>query len=651
MRKLMVVLLSGAICLLVVAPLLAETNWGWSTLQEYEEVTGNKIEQFSEAPMLRLKVAAGELPPIEERLGEEPLVDKPFDEVGTYGGVLRLGMMTKTFQAPVTLRTVEYTLNLDRTATKVVPNIAKGWEFSDEGKTFTLYLRRGTRWSDGAPFTADDILFLWEGVILNDEIMPVKPAQWMPGGELMRVEKVDDYTVSYHFSRPYWSVVWHFSGTAFRGAQNDVFLPKHALKKYHIDYNPEADELAKEEGYDHWWQLFNEKRYFHPVLRQPGPDIPIMGPWIVKQTIPEGLVLERNPYYFKIDTAGNQLPYIDTVKATVFGDTEGMILRVVSGQYDYCDFALTKPRDYPVFMEGAEQGEYYVWLIKSLRGGVFGYFFDQNYTKDPVIGELLRDKRFRQALSMAVNREEINEIYALGMAVPRAAAPHPSCSFYKEEWEMAYAEYEPEKTNRILDEIGLEKRDKEEYRLKADGETLHIIITFDSSTDPIMAELIKEYWEEVGVKTSLKPVDAAYLFSLWAAGDFIVSYWDWTNTTEPAIAAGLCARLQGDWWAPKWWLWRSTKGEQGEEPPEELSRMWSLYFDEVPYLSEEERNEAIQEVFDLWAENVWYMGTIGMIPYPSMTNINLKNINTDTYTGASVGFGTFNRLYQAFWKK
>ncbi len=650
MRKLMVVLLSGAICLLTAAPLLAETNWGWSTLQEYEEVTGNRIDKFHEAPELRLKVAEGELPPIEERLPEEPLVDKPFEEVGTYGGTLRLAMLNMAFWAPSSYRPTEYMLNLDRTATKVIPNIAKGWDFSEDGKTFTLYFRKGMKWSDGAPFTADDILFFWEAVILNDEVTPVKPRQWMPGGKLMIVEKVDDYTVSFHFEKSYWSIPWRMCGSSFTGAQNDIFLPKHALQKYHIDHNPEADELAKEAGYDNWWELFNEKRYFHPIFRQPNIDIPAVGAWLTKQILAEGVVYERNPYFWKVDTAGNQLPYIDTIKATPFANAGMLVLKMVSGEYDYMDFALTKPADYPVLMEGAEKGGYYVWLLKSLRGSAFGYYFNQNYAEDPVIGELLRNKKFRQALSLAVNREEINEIYAFGKATPRQATVHPSCSFYKEEWGTLYAEYDPGEANRILDEIGINKRDKEGYRLRPDGKTLHLIVLINIGQAPEMAELIKEYWEDVGVKTSINPIDNVLLGERRTSGQYMVSNWGFGNTAEPAVAAGGLGYLYGTWWSPQWMAWWNTKGETGEEPPDEVKRMWSLY-DEVPYLAPEEKYQALQEVFDIWAENVWYFGTVGMTPFPSVTNINLKNVCTDTYTGASVGFGTFNRLYQAFWKK
>ncbi len=648
-RKLMVVLLSGAICLFSAVPLLAETTWQWSTLQEYEEATGNKIEKFSEAPMLRLKVAAGELPPIEQRLPEEPLVDKPFEEVGTYGGTLRLGMLNMGFWAEASVYTMEYMLSLNRKAEKVVPNIAKGWEFSDEGKTLTLYLRKGMKWSDGAPFTADDILFYWEAVILNDEIAPVKPKEFMPGGKLMIVEKVDDYTVSFHFSKPYWSIVWYLSGTLIKGCQNYIFLPKHALEKYHIDYNTEADELAKENNYDHWWELFNVKRYFHG-LRQPNPDIPSLGPWVTKQILTEGVVYERNPYYYKIDTAGNQLPYIDTIKATIFTTKETLILRMVAGEYDYESW-ITSPADYPVLMGGAEKGGYYVWLAKNLRGSEVGYLINQNYNEDSAIGDILRDVRFRRAFSLAINREEINEILFYGKGVGRQATIHPSCSFYKEEWGSTYTEYDTEKANQLLDEMGLNKRDKQGYRFRSDGKPLSLVI-LTILTPGASTEIVKEYLEEVGIKVSIHPVDPTYMHTCFAGGTYMIALWGYSESSEPSIVAGMNASVKGRLWAPQWMTWLNTNGEKGEEPPDEVKRMASLY-DDVPFLPEEERNKVLTEVFDIWAEGLWHIGVIGLPPFPAITNINLGNVNTDTYSvdNPDVGCGNFNRIYQFFWKK
>jgi len=648
MRKLVILTISGAICLFGITPLLAQTNWGWSTLQEYERVTGEKIEKFNEAPMLRVKVAAGELPPVEKRLPEEPLVDKPFEEVGKYGGTLRLAMVSPATWYPATIHIIEQVLNMDREAKEIVPDIAKDWEFSDEGKTLTLYLRKGMKWSDGAPFTADDILFFWEGVVLNDEIMPVKPRSWMPGGKLMTVEKVDDYTVRLRFSVPYWGIIWKLG--VYEGWQNAFYLPKHALKKYHIKYNPGADKLAKEEGYDKWWQLFNAKR-MHGFVQQ-ALDIPSLTPWVVKQVLPEGVVYERNPYYFKIDTAGNQLPYIDTIKATPFTDTETMVLKMLSGEYDYQDWG-TALKDYPVLMEGAKKGGYKVWLAPSFWGGdVCTYRVNQNYNEDPVIGDILRDVRFRRALSLAINREEFNELFFMGKAVPRQATVHPSCSFYKEEWAKAYAEYDPERANELLDDMGLDKRDPNGYRLRPDGKPLHLIISHVPDAVPIVySEVVREYWEEIGIKTSIKPVDRQYMGECFNNGKFMIAPWALDGTAENAIIAGGFGYLMGWSWAPQWMAWWSTKGEKGEEPPEEVKRMMSLN-EKVPYLPKKERNKALQEALDIWAKNIWAIGIVGMAPKPAITNINLGNVDTDTYTdNTSVCGGYFNRMYQFFWKK
>jgi len=252
-------------------------------------------------------------------------------------------------------------------------------------------------------------------------------------------------------------------------------------------------------------------------------------------------------------------------------------------------------------------------------------------------------------LSLAINSEEFNELFFFGLATPRQATVHPSCTFYKEEWGNAYIEYDPEEANKLLDEMGLDKRDKEGFRLKPDGETLLIVIMdigwFDYS------ELIKEYWEDVGVKTSVKAVEASLLFPSFQAGTYMVAPWVFDVCTEFALAGAMNIHIKLILGAPLWFSWWNTKGEKGEEPPDELKRTWSMCA-EVPYLSPEERNKALEEIFDIWAEGLWMIGTVGMTAKPAITNINLGNVNTDTYTPvADTGSGTYNRLYQLFWKK
>jgi len=276
-------------------------------------------KKYNEAPMLAELVKQGKLPPVEQRLPEEPMIVTHIEEVGRYGGTLRVAMVSPATWAEAGQLTTEFFIERDpKDYTKFIPGLAKSWKFSNQGKTFTLTLRKGLKWSDGEPFTADNIIFWWEDVILNDELTPVKPSQWTVGGKLMRVEKVDAYTIRFQFDKPYYAAVYLFSQVAGYGCQGQGFLPKHALMKYHIKYNPKATELAKEAKYDYWWQLFQYKAKPSNRDDQQHPDIPTMGPWIAKEILPDGVIWERNPYYWKVDTAGNQLPYVDRFRGVFF---------------------------------------------------------------------------------------------------------------------------------------------------------------------------------------------------------------------------------------------------------------------------------------------------------------------------------------------
>jgi len=228
LRKLVVILLSGIICLLGTISTLAAVG-SWSTVQEYEKATGKRIEEFGESPMLRTKVAAGELPAVEKRLPEEPMVVKPVEKIGQYGETLRWQTRYPSGgHAVSSIMSGASILSFDRDYKSIASGLAKSWEFSKDGKTLTLYLRKGIKWSDGYPFTADDIMFWYEDIVLNDELTPVEPRQWSPGGELMELEKLDDYTVKARFAAPYPLVIMHLTPRDY-GFQGQFFQCKHYI--------------------------------------------------------------------------------------------------------------------------------------------------------------------------------------------------------------------------------------------------------------------------------------------------------------------------------------------------------------------------------------------------------------------------------------
>ncbi|TKJ47299.1 hypothetical protein CEE34_04310 [Candidatus Aerophobetes bacterium Ae_b3a] len=280
-RKLTVMLLTGVLCLLGITSALAVT--------------------YNEAPMLRVLVAAGELPPVEERLPDEPKVKEVVEEIGQYGGTLHaFGTSYSSEGDDMAVSRGDTAFLLDMTMDgSIVPDLAKGYELSDDAKTFTLYLREGAKWSDGYPFTADDILFQFEDMLWMDEVQT-----WNAFKNVGKIEKIDDYTVHFGMDQPNPAMPVKMSSEIGNGIY--CFAPKHYLEKWHIKYNPKADELAKEEGFDHWWEAFNYHQWFAPTRDL---NKPTMSSWVPKEYTGTTKVFERNPYFYQVDEEGNQLPY------------------------------------------------------------------------------------------------------------------------------------------------------------------------------------------------------------------------------------------------------------------------------------------------------------------------------------------------------
>jgi len=622
MRRLAIVLLSLAICLIGVIPALAQKypegpfkteDFVYATLEKYERATGKKITRFNESPMLRTKVAAGEIPPVKERLPEEPLVIEPVEKIGKYGGTMHtvsVGPMGWSADADVRPGRI---LRMNESCTKALPALAKGYELSEDCKTFTLYLRKGVKWSDGHPFTVDDILFWWEDEILNDEITPVKPKMWMPGGKPAEFEKIDDYTLRIHFAVPNPGIIMLLAG--WSGIQGGFFDPKHYLKKWHIKYNPEANKLAKEEGFDNWWEVFGFHKTVGPKERD--PDLPVLGPWELEEWTPAYQLFVRNPYYYAIDTNGNQLPYIDKIRRGIVSDVETAKMKVMTGEFDCAVRAVTL-EDYPLLKENEEKGGYRTVLIKFIDTSQVTLIPNQNY-KDPILRKIFQDIRFRRAMSLAINREEINNEVFFGKGTPMQSTVHPLCTFYKKEWgeNHPYIRYDPEKANRLLDEMGLKWDKNHEYRLRPDGKTLTVIIEFVlRGWYKSVLELVREYWEAVGVKTELKPIEWSLFGVRRDTGEHQVTVWHTDEVMEGSLQARGSLAGGENGFAPKWWTWWQTGGEAGEEPPEDVKQFFEWFFVDwkrcIP--GTPRYMELAEKIWDWWAKNLWVIGTVGLVP-------------------------------------
>jgi peptide/nickel transport system substrate-binding protein len=524
-------------------------------------------KKYNEAPMLADLVKSGKLPPVEERLPEKPFVvgpgvlidrqDLPDWEVGKYGGTLRMFFIGTSGGGDYFLSLNEGLLGAPGIGTKDIRgNILEDVKVSNNNRVFTFRMRKGLKWSDGYPVTTDDIRFTYEDVLLNEKLTPVFPSEYRsqgdPMGEKMKLEILDKYTFRISFKDRYGGFLTQLAIEGW-ATYSDLLKPFHYLKQFHIKYTPleKLEPLIEKEGFasGEWWKLFNKKDC--SVWVQDNLDaigFPTLTPWIISpSSTSDVLVFERNPYYFKVDTAGNQLPYIDKIVGYRVQDLQMGLLKVLAGEIDFSHSPMAL-KDLPLLKEKETSGGYKVMLYDYHTGGSTPYLA---FTyKDPIWRKVVWDVRFRKALSLGINRKEIIDTIYYGLAEPPKTVP---------------SEYNPTEANRLLDEMGL-KKGSDGWRLGPDGKTFIIHFETIGVWEPDMMpvnELVAEYWNKLGIKTTVKQIDP----TLW-----------WQRATEAnEIQAGMywgtprnmCVRL-GYYmsWATKLWdQWFATGGKAGEEPP------------------------------------------------------------------------------------
>jgi len=592
------------------------------------------VSAYNEAPMLKELVDKGELPPVDERLPENPVVIEPNDEIGKYGGTL----VSNTTHNTVSL------LMLNRTTTDTIPNVVESWEFKDEGKELYLYLRKGIKWSDGHPFTTEDIMFFYEDEILNKEIPSWQSGYWTVDGKLADFEAIDDYTIKITFAKPFRPI----SGMInyWMCQQSNFYDPKHYLKKFHKKYNPDVDKLAKEEGYENWVQLFQAHKDVGPGQTDPG--LPVLGAWMLEKRDQTKKEYVRNPYYWAVDSEGNQLPYIDRWQGKIITDQEVAILDVMQGNIDFAGMIL-KGTDFPMYKKNEEMGNYRVFPWKSGAAGQVTYTFNLNHP-DPELKKVFNNKKFRQAMSLALNREEINQFVFLGMATPSQITVDPGASYFKEEWAEAYANHDPERSKKLLDEAGIVDGDGDGWRERYDGEQLVIRLDAPSESDAGINglnstnELVVEYWANIGVKVDFKIISRELYQTRYEAAIHDMGVWQADRMRElrayiPGaphslnMASELAYAIEwADW--EDWQNWKEN-GEvgaepaKGEEPPQYVKDYMKTLDSWYGVETQEQYLETATKIFDFHAENIWMIGVVARPISPVIVNNRLHNVPSE----------------------
>jgi peptide/nickel transport system substrate-binding protein len=589
--------------------------------------------EYHEAPVLAAMVEAGTLPPVAERLPEEPLVEE-VAEIGSYGGTLRRGFLGPSDHNNYTRVVYDALVRNSPDGGEVIPHIAKGWESNDDFTQWKVLLRPGTKWSDGEPFTADDILFWYERIATNKDLSPSVPV-WMQNadGSAAMVEKLDDTTVQWTFAQPNTAFLLNLANMdgADRSITNLAFVPAHYLEQFHPDFVDQAELDAKvaERGFQTWTELFAVEALPHMSGHRPST-----AAWAPDGTTvaDEVFVIKRNPYYFAVDQDGNQLPYIDEVRFSFFADAETLNLAAIGGQIDMQGRHI-KMSNYPVLVENAEKSGYRVLTYPTFGGSDAVLMLNQTYVNDPAIGELLQNKDFRIALSHAIDREAIKELAFLGIGEARQPVPAPGHPYYPgDEHAFKYTEHEIDTANQLLDGIGLTERDADGFRLLPNGERLDLEISIVPAFGnwPDIGQLVVEDWADVGVRAHVEIRERTPHFAMRDSGDLMIEIWNEDTTAFPFsgqpkfdVRANPSLTL-----APLSQQWINTNGAQGVPPAPELQQLMDI-IDEAKVSGRERQIELAHQLFQIWTDNVWEIGTVGLTPMVQgviVANAKLRNV-------------------------
>ncbi len=582
---------------------------------------------FQESPTLAARVAAGELPLVNERLPEVPFLDtmdKAWQSVGKYGGTLRLLMGGSRDLRQMTVygyaRLVGYNSEL-----KLIPDILEKFEV-EEQRIFTFHLRHGHRWSDGAPFTTEDFRYWWEDVANNEELSPTgPPIALIIDGEAPRFEVLDETRVRYSWSKPNPNLLHALA----RAQPLYLYKPAHYLKQFHQRYVDPVDlaGMAKERGLRGWAALHNRKGNLY---QNQNPALPTLQPWVNTTTPPsERFVFERNPFFHRVDPQGRQLPYIDQVFVYMAGSSI-IPAKVGAGASDlqarYLRF------DNYTFLKATEEREKQkVRLWRTARGARIALYPNLN-TTDGAYRTLFRDVRFRRALSLAINRDEINQAIFFGLAIEGNNTVLPDSPLYREDYRHAWTQFDLDRANALLDEIGLSERDRRGVRLLPDGRPVDLIVESagESTEETDVLELIRDSWSKIGIKLHTKPLQREVFRNRIFAGRTQMAIWTGLENALPNVDMSpveLAPMKQHHLQWPKWGQYVQTKGLSGEpvDVPE-AAELLDLYHAWERATAHTEREEIWHRMLQIHSDQVFTLGVIAGVPQPVVFKESLRNL-------------------------
>ena len=603
-----------------------------------------------ETPSLKALVSAGKLPGISQRLPANPLIVDPRKhggELGRHGGTLKTLMGGQKDIRMITVygygRLIGYNRKLE-----FAPDILDSLDVI-ENRIFTLRIRKGHRWSDGHLFTAEDFRYFWEDVANNKKLSPFGPPRaLLVNGEPPKFEILDPLTVRYSWSKPNPYFLAELAGAR----PLYIYRPAHYLKKYHSRYVEPGKmaRMTKKAHAQNWAVLHTRKDHQY---RFDNPKLPTLQPWRNTTKRPaRRFVFKRNPYYHRIDAAGRQLPYLDRLVVNI---ASGKLVPTKAGVGE-SDLQSRHIRfdDYTFLKEGEKRNGYKVLLWRTASGSKFTVYPNLN-AEDPTWRTLLRDARFRRALSLGINRHEINQVVFFGLAREGANTVLKESPLFKAEYLNAWAKFDLKGANKLLDEIGLTKRDDNGLRLLPDGRAADIIIDTagESTLETDVLELIHDSWLKLGIKLDARPSQREVFRNRVFGGLAIMSVWSGLENgiPSPDMSPGELAptsQQQLHW--SKWGQYYESSHKVGlkSEMPvvlelAALNETWRRA------KTREERTEIWHRMLRIHADQIFTIGVISGVLQPIVVKANLRNVPVEGIYNFDPGayFGIYRP--ETFW--
>ena len=588
-------------------------------------------QQAKEAPALAKMVSDGKLPALSQRLPSAPMVVQA-EKVGVYGGALRRGLRGSADHNGI-LRMVgnQGLVRWNMAFTEVLPCVASKWDVNANSTEFTFTLRPGMKWSDGKPFTADDILFSIEDCAKNSELYKSVPSTLVIANKPAVVSKVNDTTVKFTFASPY---ALFLEQLATPLGQYPTLFPKHYCSQFHPKYNPKAGEVAKAANLSDWTALFRNKCGDIEIpARWGNTEKPTLDPWVVTEPYSGGatrVVMERNAYFWQVDQTGQQLPYIDRLSFSIAQDVESLMLDALSGKLDIQERHIDSLQNKPTLSQNMKKGDYR--LIELINAGSQQVQIYLNLThKDPKMREMLGNKQFRHALSLGMNRKEIIELVYLGQSEPYQTGPRPGHPWYNDKLSRQFTQFDPKQANDILDKIGYAKRDGQNFRLRPDGQkvffSIDVIPTlYPDAVDTL--ELVKRHWGAIGVDIKVNTIERALYYTRGDSNDHDAATWPGPGGLDPMLDARdyFAQHIQGSRYAIPWTQWYVSGGKDGQEPPESQKQRMKLYDDARATADLKKRGELMKQVFDLCSDAFETIGVCLAVNSFGICKNNLQNV-------------------------